>query len=125
MTLTIVPTYLRVTAILPQTNAKHSFFNDSLTEHNIINRSEKVLGVASTARHSQYSICQLCIEVVSFFFYAPKRIHKPVLARVCTLSKVNLIFYDVTIVHTSLSVPLIKLAATPVDTTTRLGVTLK
>ena len=125
MTLTIVPAYLRVTTILPQANAKHSFFNDSLAEHDIINWDEKVFGVASTSRHSQYSISQLRIEVVSFFFYTPKRVHKPVLARVCTLTKVKLVFYDVTIVHTSLGGPLIKLTATPVDTTTRLSVTLK
>lgn len=70
----VVPSKLQVAAILAHAETEHSFLNDSLVVHYIVDGSEQV--IAATARHSQNAIRLLGIEVISFFLHAPKGVLK-------------------------------------------------
>lgn len=56
------------------------------------------MGVPPSPRHAQYSVCSLRVEVVSFFFNAPKVVIEAVLPWVIMFAKVDLVVHNVAVV---------------------------
>jgi hypothetical protein len=106
----IIPSNLEVASIFTEAETENSLGYHSIVFHHVEKRFKHVFAAfVALASHAQDTICFLSVEKFGFTFDAPECVEE-VVAKLKVVAEEELIFDDVAIIKTSLSVTLVKSA---------------